>query len=173
MEMKILVTYASKYGATREIAEKVGGVLQQAGFQVDVLPVAGVRDLTPYKAVVLGGALYVGKWPKEAAEFLSAQAKALSGRPVWLFSSGPTGQGDPVTLLGGNCLPAGLKAVVAQIHPRDIAVFGGFIDPEKVNWIEKWVVKSLVKKPFGDYRDWDMIARWSASIAQALSELQS
>ena len=62
METQVLVTYATKYGATREIAEKIGQTIQQAGFQVDVLPVDGVRDLAPYQAIVLGSAVYAGMW---------------------------------------------------------------------------------------------------------------
>ena len=99
MDKNILVTYASKYGATQEIAEKIGDVLRQAGLQADVLPVDGIRDLTPYQAVILGSAVYIGKWPKEAVAFLQTNEKILADRPVWLFSSGPTGEGDPVELL--------------------------------------------------------------------------
>jgi len=45
MDKNILVTYASKYGATQEIAEKIGEVLRQAGLQPDVIPVDGIRIL--------------------------------------------------------------------------------------------------------------------------------
>ena len=73
MNRNILVTYASKYGATKEIAEKIGEVLRQAGLQADVFPVDGIRDLTPYQAIILGSAIYIGKWQKEAVEFLQSQ----------------------------------------------------------------------------------------------------
>ncbi len=36
MDAQILVTYATKHGATAEIAEKIGQVLQGAGLAVDV-----------------------------------------------------------------------------------------------------------------------------------------
>ena len=75
MNRNILVTYASKYGATKEIAEKIGAVIRQAGLQVDVLPVKGVNDLTSYRAVILGCAVYIGKWLKEAGEFLKVNEK--------------------------------------------------------------------------------------------------
>ena len=39
MDEKVLVTYASKYGATAEIAKKIGETLRQAGLQTDILPV--------------------------------------------------------------------------------------------------------------------------------------
>ncbi len=168
MDMRILVTCASKYGATREIAEKIGGTLRQAGLQVDVLPVDGVRDLSSYQAVILGSALYIGKWQKEAAAFLQTHEKTLVDRPVWLFSSGPTGEGDPVKLIDGVRVPAGLQPLVERIRPRDIAVFHGYINPDKMNFIEKFAIKNLVKKPFGDFRDWDMIVAWAATIADAL-----
>jgi menaquinone-dependent protoporphyrinogen IX oxidase len=37
MEVQVLVAYATKRGATAEIAERIGGVLRQAGLATDVL----------------------------------------------------------------------------------------------------------------------------------------
>lgn len=172
MEGNILVAYASKYGATREIAEKIGEVLRREGLQADVLPVTGIRDLDPYRVVIMGSAVYIGQWPKEAVAFLQAYEKTLASRPVWLFSSGPTGLGDPVELVGGWRLPAGMRPVVERIQPRDTAVFHGWINPEKINRIEKWAIQNLVKKPFGDFRDWDMIVNWTTQIAAAVKETE-
>lgn len=168
MNKKILVTYSSRHGSTKEIAAKIGDVLRQSNLNAEVLPIKAVRDLSGYQAVILGSALYVGKWNKDAAAFLKANEKALSERPLWLFSSGPTGTGDPATLLDGPPLPANLQPIAERIHPRGIAVFHGNIDPNKVNFIEKWAVKNVVKKPMGDFRDWDMITRWAGAVAGVL-----
>ena len=153
---------------TKEIAEKIGEVLCQAGLQVDVSPVDGTLEITSYKAIILGSAIYIGKWQKEAVEFLKANEKILAGPLVWIFSSGPTGEGDPVELVEALRFPVALQPVVDRIHPRDIAVFHGFINPDKINFIEKWSIKSLVKKPFGDFRNWDAITAWATSIAETL-----
>lgn len=167
---KVLVAYASKYGATAEIAEKIGELLCQAGLQVDVIPVDRVSDVSPYQAVILGSALYIGKWHKGAEDFVKANETSLAGRPVWFFSSGPTGRGDPVELVEGQRLPPAMKPVVDRIHPRDIAVFHGFINPEKLNFIETFAMKSFVKKPFGDFRDWEMVAAWTNQIVYELKD---
>ena len=119
MDRKILVTYASKYGATAEIAGKIGDVLRQTGLQVDLFSVDGVRDLAPYQAVILGSGVYIGQWNKEAAAFLLANEKSLADRQVWLFSSGPTGAGDAVELLTGWRLPDALSSVADRIQPCD------------------------------------------------------
>ena len=119
--MQVLVAYASKYGATAEIAEKIGQVLDQEGLVAEVLPADRVGDLAPYQAVVLGSAVYIGQWRKEAATFLEANAKQLAERPVWLFSSGPTGEGDPVLLGKGWAFPEGLQSIADSIQPRDTA----------------------------------------------------
>ena len=170
MEKNILITYASKHGATKEIAEKIGAVLRQAGLHVDVIPAAGVRDLNPYMAIILGSAVYVGKWHKDAEKFIQANEKILADRQVWLFSSGPTGEGDPLELVEGQRLPVDLQPIVDRIRPRDVTVFLGNIDPEKLNLMEKWAIKNVAKKPFGDFRDWEAIERWSGSIADALKK---
>ncbi len=168
MNKRILVTYASKYGSTREISERIAEVLRQSGTQVDVLPVTDITGLDSYQAVILGSAVYIGKWMKSAGEFLTRYTEALSERPVWIFSSGPTGEGDAIALLDGWRLPTDQQPVVDRIGPRGVAVFHGNIDAGRLNWIEKTSVKAL-KKPFGDFRDWSAITAWANSIAEALS----
>ena len=139
MDKKVLVAYATKYGATAEIAEKIGDVLRQSGLIAEVLPANQVRDLAPYAAVILGSGVYIGSWRKEAAQFLKTHEQALAQRPVWLFSSGPTGEGDPVKLTNGWRLPGAQKDIVDRIHPREITVFHGAVKEEKLNFFEKWM----------------------------------
>ena len=169
MENRVLVAYATKRGATAEIAEKIGEVIHDNGLQVDILPAGQVKELTPYTAVILGSAAYIGQWRKDAVRLLKENEKALSAMPVWLFSSGPAGEGDPVELLKGWRYPKGLTPVIESIKPRDIAVFHGAVIQEKMNFFEKWILKN-VKSPIGDFRDWDAIAAWANAIAKELNQ---
>ncbi|RPI34449.1 MAG: hypothetical protein EHM70_02855 [Chloroflexota bacterium] len=167
MDGKVLIAYASKYGATAEIAGRIGQGLREAGLSIDVLPAIRVRDLTPYRAVVLGSAVYMFQWRKEAAGFLKANEKALVKLPVWLFSSGPLGGSDAVGFLAGATFPKALQHFADRIHPQDIAIFHGAMDLEKLNSVEKYMVKNW-KSPLGDFRDWEIIDAWAHSISDKL-----
>jgi len=166
---RVLVAYATKHGATAEVAEKIGQVLRGAGLSTDVFPVNCVSDLTPYKAVVLGSAVYIGQWRKEAVAFLKANEKALAGRPEWLFSTGPTGKGDPEELTKGWRFPKALQPIADRIQPRDIALFHGKLDPKTLSQVEKWMIKK-VKAPLGDFRDWEAVSTWAKLIADTLKK---
>ena len=169
MNNKVLVTYASKHGATAEIAEKIGDILKEAGIDIDIVPVKQAKDPSDYRAVVLGSAAYIGQWRKDAVKYLKGNAESLGQRPVWLFYSGPSGEGDPVKLLDGRIYPRKLQPVIDIIKPRDTAVFHGDVRPEKFSALERFVIKN-VKSPVGDFRDWDAITAWAKGIADELKK---
>jgi len=169
MAVEVLVAFATKYGATAEIAEKIGLVLRDAGLSVDVTPVHRVKDPASYEAVVVGSAVYIGQWRREASGFLKSNEKVLAGKPVWLFSSGPTGEGDPVSLLQGWRFPKALQPIADRIKPRDSIIFHGKLDINRLGFVEKWMVNN-VKAAFGDFRDWNAITAWAVSIAGALKK---
>ena len=167
MANRVLVAYGTKYGATAEIAEKIGEVIREAGLDADVLRADRAGDLGLYGAVVLGSAVYIGRWRKEAVKFLKANEAALARMPVWIFSSGPTDEGDPVELVQGWTFPGSLQPIADRIGPRDVAVFQGATNEERMNFIEKWMLKN-VGTQVGDFRDWDAIAAWASGIADEL-----
>ena len=169
MNTQVLVTYATKYGATAEIAEKIGQALRQAGLHTDVLPANRIINLSSYKAVILGSAVYIGGWCKEAEKFLKTNEKVLAEQLVWLFSSGPTGEGNPMELTKGWYFPKALQPIADRIQPRDITIFHGAINMKKLNFIEKWMINKA-KAPIGDFRDWDAIISWATTITDVLKE---
>lgn len=164
MNQKILVAYASKHGATAEIAERIGEVLQEKGFDVTVQSAKINADLKTYDKVILGIALYYGRYQKDAVHFLKEQVETLATLPVWIFLSGPTGTEDPNNQLKGWLYPDSLKPVIEQIKPQQITCFGGKIDLDQLSFIEKGVINK-VKSPIGDFRNWDSIVSWAESIA--------
>jgi menaquinone-dependent protoporphyrinogen oxidase len=171
METRVLVAYASKYGATAEIAGRIGYTLREAGLQADVESVDLVQSIKSYQALVLGSAVYAGQWRKEAVQFLEDFEVWMAKMPVWLFSSGPTGEGDPVQLMKGWDFPEAQRPIAERIHARDIAFFHGALDMKKLHFAERVLVRGI-KAPLGDFRDWAAIEAWAAGIAEALQQEQ-
>lgn len=169
MEERVLVAYGTKYGATAEIAERIGELLREEGVEADVTPAGEPSDPASYDAVVVGSAVYIGRWRKDAVRFLKKHEDALAKRPVWLFSSGPTNEGDPEELTEGWRFPEGLQPVADRIGPRDIALFHGALEKENLNAIQRWMIKQ-VGALFGDFRDWEAIRAWAKSISEAIQE---
>lgn len=164
---RVLVAYASKYGATAEIAARIGATLREAGLAVDVQEVASAPAVDGYDVVLLGSAVYAGQWMRSASEFLRQHVEALAAKPVWFFSSGPTGDGDPAELMKGWTFPQTLEPEKEQVGPRGVAFFHGSIDMNKVHFGERMIVKAL-RAPTGDYRNWGMINDWVQEVVAAL-----
>ena len=91
--MSVLVAYASRHGATQGIAERIADRLRQDGVTAEALPANQVQDLAPYDACVVGSAAYMFHWLADANRFVQRNRHELAARPLWLFSSGPLGDG--------------------------------------------------------------------------------
>jgi len=169
--MPVLVVYASKHGATREIAERIAQTIAAAGQQAQARPVTAAGDLNSYDAVVVGSAVYMGHWQKEATEFIRRNRAVLAGHPVWLFSSGPLGT-EPVDAQGQDLTvaaePKEIAELTAAIHPRGHRVFFGALDPGRLGLGERAIRKLPAARaimPEGDFRDWAQIEAWARGIA--------
>jgi menaquinone-dependent protoporphyrinogen oxidase len=161
--MKLLIAVSSKHGSTREIAGAIGEIVRDAGVQVAVVDAQDVESVAPYDALIVGSALHWGRWMGPARDLVNGSADALRTRPVWLFSSGPLGQGivDPADAAEGMKL---LELVGAREH----RVFAGKADKQVLGFVERRIV-SMVKSPWGDHRDWPAIRAWAMSIATELT----
>ncbi|GAA1899259.1 flavodoxin domain-containing protein [Actinomadura bangladeshensis] len=159
--IRVLVAYASERGGTAEIADWIGAALRQAGVEADVRPAGEVQNLDRYDAAVVGGALYEGRWHREARRFVRHHADDLVHRPVWLFSSGPLDDTardrviDPVP---------GVAKFAGRVHARGHATFGGRLAPDA----KGFMASKIAKRMGGDYRDRDQVAAWAAGIAREL-----
>jgi menaquinone-dependent protoporphyrinogen oxidase len=165
---KVLVTYASEHGGTAQIAQTIAKVLRQFDLEVTAKRMDAIDSLADYEAIVLGSAIYVGDWLPEAQKFLEKHQARLAELPLWLFSSGPTGAGDPVSLLDGALVPPSLEKLIDTIKPREIRVFHGKIDLRRLPPKEREFIK-VANVPRGDYRDWEAIKRWATEISRALT----
>jgi menaquinone-dependent protoporphyrinogen oxidase len=185
---KVLIVYASRHGATGGIAQRIGDVLRSEGLEAEVAPADQQPGVGIADAVIVGSAVYMGSWMREAIEFIKRNEVILAGLPLWLFSSGPLpgtsmDKGpsvDPLTdALGPEHGPGSggrkkVDEISAATHPKDHRVFLGAFDP---NDPPKVTSERLVRMlpaiknalPAGDFRDWDAIEAWAHKIAVTLA----
>ncbi len=158
----VLVSAASRHGATLEIAQAVGDELRRRGLAVEVVPAESVGALDRYDAVVLGSAVYFGHWLEPALGLVKSQAAWLAEHPVWLFSSGPLG--PPDHLLPEDD-PADVAALIEQTGALAHRVFAGKLDRSQLKLREKAIVSAL-HAPEGDFRDWSAVTAFATEIAE-------
>lgn len=163
--MSVLVTYVTRYGATRQIAQRVAAVLAVDGQEVRVRPATAVGTLDPHEAVVLGVARGHRGWMSDALMFVERHADALRERPVWLFSCGPL-------VHGGVPVDPDLQRVAGLVGARSARSFAGALEVRRLDPVDR--TRRLLTPPHhraaaGDYRDWDDIERWARALSADLS----
>ena len=166
MSASVLVGYATRYGSTQEVAEAVAETLRERGLGVDIQPMREVRTLEGYDAVVLGAALYMFRWHKDARRFLSRHRKALAQLPVAVFALGPVH--DPYDEEEWQDSRAQLDKELAKFPwfaPVAKEVLGGKFDPEKLRFPINLFAGS---EPASDIRDWEAIRAWASDLASKL-----
>jgi menaquinone-dependent protoporphyrinogen oxidase len=165
---RVLIVVASRHGATRDIARAIGARLEEgeagraAGVLAVVQPAEQHPDPAPYDAVILGSAVYAGRWLQPAREYATAHAAALREKEVWLFSSGPIGV-PPFP----PDEPHDAGALRRLTAARDHRVFPGRLDKQLLGFGERAMVTAM-RAPVGDFRDWDAVRDWADAIATEL-----
>jgi menaquinone-dependent protoporphyrinogen oxidase len=161
--MKVLVAVASKHAGTAEIAARISAVLTDHGHEVRVEDAHALRTVEDADAVILGSGVYYGHWLPEAVQLVDRLEAALRTRPVWLFSSGPSG--DPPRPEASASVQVG--DLVERTGARSHQVFSGRIDRHQLGLGEKVIVRA-VRAPEGDFRDWVEVEHWAGAVADEL-----
>jgi len=166
--MKALVVYGSELGGTEGLADMIGQALTEQQWDVTVRSAAektsGVGD---FDAVVVGGALFAGRWHKDARRFVQREGKALRTTRVWLFSSGPLGESAESA---GDLEPVRQVAhLMAAVGARGHATFGGRLAPDAKGFL----AGAMAKKMSGDWRDQEQVRAWVDEITAEVGSAPS
>jgi len=175
--MQVLIAYASRYGSTQGIGERIAAALRWHGLAATVADARQATDPAGYDAAIVGSAAYFFHWMKPATQFVQRHTGALAGRPVWLFSSGPLEtkeKDDQGRDLREFLEPKEIAEFRATVKPRDHRVFYGAMDSSKLCFTHRLISKLPANRdnalfPLGDFRNWVEIEAWAGSIAQALT----
>ncbi len=167
--MRVLVSYATRHGSTREIAQRIAERLESSGLSVDCRAIGEVSDLSTYDAALIGSAIHDQEWLTEATDSLARLGANLAGRPVWLFSVGMPAA-LPRKLQGWAMQEEGqMEAKLARIvRARGHRLFSGVV--RKQHLTPKGRVKfRIMGGRYGDFRDWTQIETWAQLVADDLT----
>jgi len=135
--MGTIIVYGTKYGCTEKIAklieEKITG-------QVELCNLKGKSkiELKKYDNIIIGGSIYMGRIRKKVSRFCDENLKLINDKKIGLFIS---------------CMTEGEEAgkELRENFPKEIyekaaakGVFGGIFDFDKLNFMEKLIVKKVV-----------------------------
>ncbi|QNP68295.1 flavodoxin [Streptomyces roseirectus] len=161
--MTVLIVYGTTNGSTARIAEAVAAGLRERGLAVETRAAGSVTDVTRYEAVVVGGALYAGRWHRDARRFVRRHRWALVRRPLWLFSSGPLDASA-----GERDIPPvrGVRRAMVSLDARGHVTFGGCLEEGARGWVAGRI---LAAGKGGDFRDFDAVGAWAGRVAEELA----
>jgi menaquinone-dependent protoporphyrinogen oxidase len=166
MKPSILVTFATRSGSTREVAQSIADTLKESGIEADFQPIRQLRSIERYQAVVLGAPLYMFRWHKDARHFLSKNRKELIKRPIAIFALGPIHDEEKEWQDVRQQLDRAL-AKFPWLEPAAIKVFGGRFDPARFRFPYSFL-PAMKKIPVSDIRDWTKINNWAANLPSVL-----
>jgi menaquinone-dependent protoporphyrinogen oxidase len=163
--MSVLVTYASKHGSTREIADHIAERLRVNVADVRVLPVEEAPTILEpeYSAVVIGSPVYAGSWMRPASHYLK---RAKPPKHAWAFSVGMA-DGE-AKVKEAMEMEKVVRALWPELHGHQL--FRGRFEEKAQPWWLRLCLCCVPERSFnrGDVRNWDVILSWADEVAVEL-----
>ncbi len=148
----------------------MGKTPEKSSAQVDVLPVQEVKDLSPYRAVVVGSAIQAAQWLPEAMQFVRDHQSELARKPFATFLVCMT-----LAMKKGDYrdqVADWLASVRALVRPVSEGLFAGVLNVRQVRSLgDRLKFRLSVMMDVwseGDHRDWNAIRSWAESLPPRL-----
>ena len=170
---KCLVVYASKYGATRDVAQAIAD-----GLGADLASAVDQPDVQPYDLLVVGSPIYSGTYLESITDFIEANRKTLVHRKVAAFICAAADQEVAFGLTGetGDLYTQQDYADgLAELAGGDIIScrgFGGRLIPDQLDKHDRstldWFYRYLMREPLKGFDLLDLPAayRWGEELRE-------
>lgn len=176
---RILIVYGTTDGQTGKIAQRLAGMLQAEGAEVDAVDVGGgvpVPGPETYAGVVVGASIHVSGYQKAVGRWITAHLKTLQSKPSAFFS----------VCLGVLQEEPEVQKEVAAIMDRFLArvswkpsmsrTFAGALLYTRYDWIKRWVMWRISSKEGRDtdtsrdyeYTDWAQVQSFATEFRKLL-----
>lgn len=125
---KVLIAYVTKTNSTKDAALEISAVLEENGFETDVIPFTDVVKIGDYDAVIIGAPINGMNWHPDASAFVAKYQTELNRVPTaYYFMS-------YILFLGCNfwkkAIDKSLDKVSLIVKPVKVGKFGGRLGKE-------------------------------------------
>lgn len=134
--MKTLIVYRTHHGTTRNVVEILKGLLNGQVVTLN-LKKNSSPSLDEYSAIIIGGSIHVGQVQKDIRKFCNINAEVLKTKELGLFLCCME-EGDVAGKQFDDAFPDDLRR-----KSKANGLFGGQFLLEKMNFVEKMVVKKV------------------------------
>ncbi|MBD3392934.1 MAG: hypothetical protein GF418_12585 [Chitinivibrionales bacterium] len=173
MSSKVLVTFGTMTGTTREVAEAIGAELRAGGHAVEVARVDEAKSIDDFDAVVAGTPVMIGMLNGPFRKFMRRNAKKLASKKVaWFLVCGYMNEPTDENVNSARKRVDSISGLVPDANPLATAMFGGAIktqgsDFERLNPFLKFM-SGKIAADMKDGRDWNAIKAWARHLAAKL-----
>lgn len=155
----VLVAYATRTGAARDIALAIAASLQEAGHRVRVSSLADAPTVESADLVVIGSGIHTMQWYPEASAWLEANQAALLATKVAVFN---TCLNAAVEAKRGDALGYN-RAAVDVIDAAASQTFAGRYIKEDVGFFQRLLL-SILGKGVQDHVDTQEASAWAQQL---------
>lgn len=162
----ILIAYATRGGTTQGVAEAIAKVMREKGALVEVRPVEQIRDLSVYRAVVLGSGVRDEKWLPEAIHFATDHRQTLAKLPlIYFLVYSQLLQEFPQRI---EEVLGHLSEVRRAVEPLEVAIFSR----DQQSMPPQMLVNAKAARQ-GDWSGWQGISTWAERVYQLFEKQPS
>lgn len=175
---KILIVYASRYGQTEKVVERIADVLrneQQVAIRT-AGELTGSFSPAPYHAVIVAGSVHFGKHQRSLRDFVRQRGIFLATVPAAFVSV--SGAGGAPTEEGQREARGYVDRFLQETGwgPQKVAIFGGAVPYTRYNIFVRWFMKRLAVKRGRDfdtsrdyeYTDWAAVEQFARDFLALL-----
>lgn len=137
--MKTLILYMSHHGTTEKVAEKINSLLGYNTAKVVNLRTTEPPSLDNFEKVIIGGSVHMGRIQPKITQWCEDHIDTLLTKEVGLFMCCMDREHEQEEF--ERSYPPALIE-----HAKATSIFGGELLFDKMNFIEKLVVKTVAKQ---------------------------
>ena len=159
--MSTLIFYTSRHGCTEKTAEILKSKLDDAVTMVN-LKKNKKPDLSAFDTIIIGGSIHAGKMPGSLRKYLANNLDALKKKRLALYLCCME-EGEGAQRQFDEAFPEELRN-----HASVKGLFGGEFNFDRMNFIEKYIVKKVAKvtEPVSNIKE-ENISQFVASLNSA------